>query len=264
MSPIWRGAISFGLVNIAVRLHTATEEHDFHFHQIHRDDNGRIRYKRVCEECGKTVQQADIVKGYPLDDGSMITLEPTDFEELPVSTDKSIEVLEFVPVAEVDPIYFQRTYYLEPDKAAIRPYVLLRETLRNSDRLGVVRITIRQREQLAVLRVRDEVIALHTMLWPDEIRTARFDVLRDAEDPRKNELTMAGTLVENMAGEFHPDEHTDEYREALGRLIEAKAAGKKAPARTPRRKPAEPADLADALQRSVEATKKPGRRKKTA
>ncbi|MBV9845795.1 MAG: Ku protein [Kutzneria sp.] len=266
MRPVWRGAISFGLVTIAVRLYGATEEHDFRFHQVHRADGGRIRYRRVCESCGKQVGTDDLVKGYELDDGRMVLLDREDFDSLPVRTDHAIDVLQFVAAEEVDPIFFQKTYYLEPDKAAVRPYALLRDTLVTADQLAVVKITMRQRETLAMLRARDDVIMMHTMLWPDEIREPHFEILANAPKPRPQELKMATSLVQSMAGTFDPNDYTDDYRQALGALIEAKATGAKAPKNSATRDEGQVVDLITALERSVEqakAARKPRPRRRT-
>ncbi|SDG67774.1 DNA end-binding protein Ku [Lentzea fradiae] len=255
MRSVWRGAISFGLVTIAVRLYTAVEEHDFRFNQVHREDGGRIRYKRVCSVCGEEVEYSEITKGYELDDGRMVIMEPEDFEKLPVKTDKSIEVLEFVPVEEIDPIFFQKTYYLEPDKAAARPYVLLRDALVKTGQLAVVKITIRQKETLATIRARDDVLVMHTMLWPDEIRKAEFDFLDADVEVRPQELKMATSLVESMAGDFDPDTFTDDYRDALEKVIAAKAEGAELPEQPEAEDKGDVIDLMTALERSVEKAK---------
>ncbi|WP_158841727.1 non-homologous end joining protein Ku [Saccharothrix deserti] len=254
MRSVWRGAISFGLVTIGVRLYTATEEHDFRFNQVHREDGGRIRYKRVCQVCGEEVAYADIAKGYELDDGRVVVLDTEDFDKLPINTDHAIDVLEFVPVEEVDPIYFQKTYYLEPDKAATRPYVLLRTALERSGQLAVVKITIRQRETLAMLRAREDLLVMHTMLWPDEVRKADFEFLESDVDVRPQELKMASSLVESMAGSFDPGDFTDDYTEAMQKVIEAKAEGAELPER-PEEEAGEVIDLMTALERSVEQAK---------
>lgn len=255
MRSVWRGAISFGLVTIAVRLYTAVEEHDFRFNQVHREDGGRIRYKRVCSVCGNEVEYSDITKGYELDDGRMVIMENEDFEKLPVKTDKSIDVLEFVPAEEIDPIYFQKTYYLEPDKAAARPYVLLRDALVKTGQLAVVKITIRQKETLATIRARDDVLVMHTMLWPDEIRKAEFDFLDQNVEVRPQELKMATSLVESMAGDFDPDTFTDDYRDALEKVIAAKAEGAELPEQPEAEDKGDVIDLMTALERSVEKAK---------
>ena len=255
MRSVWRGAISFGLVTIGVRLYTATEEHDVRFHQVHREDGGRIRYKRVCQVCGEEVAYADIAKGYELDDGRVVVMEAEDFDKLPVNTDRAIEVLEFVPVEEVDPIYFQKSYYLEPDKAATRPYVLLRTALERSGQLAVVKIAIRQRETLALLRARDDLLVMHTMLWPDEVRKPDFEFLGSDVEVRPQELKMASSLVESMAGSFDPGDFSDDYTVALEKVIEAKAEGAELPERPEVEEAGEVIDLMTALERSVEQAK---------
>jgi DNA end-binding protein Ku len=255
MRPVWRGAISFGLVTIAVRMFGSTEEHDFRFHQVHPEDGGRIRYKRVCEICGNEVEYRDIAKGYELEDGRVVILTDEDLAKLPVSTDKSIEVLEFVPSDEVDPLYFQKTYYLEPDKTAGRPYVLLRQALEDTDRLAVVRITIRQRESLAILRARDDILVLHTIYWPDEIRKPDFGFLDQDLEVRSQELKMATSLIDNMAGSFKPEQFTDEYRDAMAELVAAKAEGADLPERPEEEDQGDVIDLMTALERSVEQTR---------
>ncbi|GAB2923309.1 hypothetical protein GCM10027047_20560 [Rhodococcus aerolatus] len=255
---MWKGAISFGLVSISVRLYTATEEHDFRLHQVHKADQGRVRYRKVCSVDGEELAADDIAKAYELDDGRLVVLEAAELAELPVSTDHSIQVLEFVELRQVDPMYFQKTYYVEPDPAAERPYVLLRQVLRDADRMALVKITMRQRESLAVLRARDDVIVLHTMMWPDEIRTPDFPFLDKEIGTRKNELDMAQSLVDTMSGEFAPQGYTDDYRDAMGAMIEAKAEGTALPAAPEAPKGSgEVVDLMTALRRSIERTKGP-------
>lgn len=255
MRSVWRGAISFGLVTIGVRLYSATEEHDFRFHQVHREDGGRIKYKRVCSVCGAEVAYADIAKGYELDDGRLVVLDNEDFEKLPIETDRAIQVVEFVPAEELDPIYFQKPYYLEPDKAATRPYVLLRTALEQSGRVAVVKITMRQRQSLATLRAVDDMLVLHTMLWPDEVRRPEFDFLGTEVEIRPQELKMAASLVESMTGSFEPGEFTDDYRDALEKLIAAKAEGVELPEQAEAEEKGEVIDLMTALERSVEQAK---------
>jgi len=254
MRPVWKGAISFGLVSIAVRLYTATEEHDFRLHQVHGSDHGRIRYKKVCSVCGEEVRAEEISKAYELDDGRQVVLEPAELANLPISTDKAIQVLEFVDLHRVDPIFFQKSYYVEPDPAAERPYVLLRQALVDSGRMALVKITLRQRETLAILRARQDVIVLHTMMWPDEIRNPDFPFLRKEIGTRKNELAMAGSLVDTMSGEFTPEEFSDDYRTAMAELIEARAEGAEPPKAQPGddTASADVVDLMTALQRSID------------
>ena len=254
MRAIWKGAVSFGLVNVPVRLYSATQEHDIRFHQVHRSDGGRIRMKRTCELDGATVGYDEVAKGYDAGDGRMVILTDEDLESLPLATSHEIDVVEFVPTEQVDPILFGRTYYLEPDARAVKPYALLREALVATDRVAVVKVALRQRESLAVLRVRDQVIVLQTLLWPDEVRTPEFDVLGSSVELRPQELTMAASLVESLAGDFDPDQFEDSYATAMSELVESKLAGA-VPAPAPADATAgadEVVDLLTALQRSVE------------
>jgi len=222
MRAIWKGAVSFGLVNVPVRLFAATQENDIRFHQVHREDGGRIRYKRTCSVCGEEVDYTDIAKGYETSDGQLVILTDEDLDKLPVASSHEIDVVEFVPAAQVDPILFARSYYLEPDARAAKPYALLREALIETDRMAIVKVALRQKENLAVLRVRDKTILLQTMLWPDEVRQPDFAILDEDVDLRPQELKMAASLVESMASDFDPDQFTDGYRGAVAELIEAK------------------------------------------
>src|SRR5262245_22252527 len=226
MRAIWKGAVSFGLVSIGVKLYSATEEKDIRFHQVHRSDGGRIKYKRTCSVCGEEVAYDDIAKGFDLGGGELVILTDEDFEELPLSSSRSIDVHQFVPAEQVDPILYNKAYYLEPEGVATKPYVLLRDALLESDRVAIVKVALRQREQLATLRVRDGVLVLNTMLWPDEIRAATFDFLDEDIAPRRQELEMASSLIQSMAADFKPEEYTDDYRAALQQVIDAKVSGK--------------------------------------
>ena len=257
MRSIWKGAISFGLVSIPVKLYSATEEKDVSFHQVHREDGGRIRYKRVCQIDGEEVPYSDIAKGYELPSGEVVVLTDEDFADLPLTTSRAIDVLEFVPLDQVDPMYFAKSYYLEPDGQGAKPYVLLREALENSGRVALVKVALRSRESLATLRVRDGVFVLEMMLWPDEIRTPDFAFLDEDIDVRQQELKMAESLIESLSGDFEPEQYADNYREALQALIDAKVEGREVV------QPAEPAadagtvvDLMAALRASVDAAKK--------
>jgi DNA end-binding protein Ku len=257
MRAIWKGAVSFGLVSIAVRLYSATEEKDIRFHQVHREDGGRIKYKRVCSVDGEEVTYDDIAKGFDLGGGEMVILTDEDFAELPLTSSHAIEVLEFVPADQVDPILYNKAYFLEPEATAAKPYVLLRDALTNTDRVAIVKVALRQREQLATLRVRDEVLLLNTMLWPDEVRAAKFDFLDEDIEARPAELAMAGSLIESMAAEFDPSVYTDNYREALQEVIEAKVAGRDVVAlEEPEAAPTAAVDLMAALRASVERARK--------
>jgi DNA end-binding protein Ku len=253
MRAIWKGAVSFGLVNVPVRLFAATQEHDIRFHQVHRADGGRIKQKRFCSVCGEEVSYDQLAKGYEAEDGRLVVLSDEDFEALPLATGHEIDVVEFVPTHQVDPILYGRSYYLEPDARAAKPYALLREALETTDRVAVVKVALRQRESLAVLRVRDRVIMMQTLLWPDEVRAADFPILEDDVDLRPQELRMAASLVDSMATDFVPDEFEDDYQKALFELVEAKLEGATpAPAQTTEAATTEVVDLLSALQASVD------------
>ncbi len=256
MRSIWKGTISFGLVTIPVKLYAATEQRDISFRQVHRADGGQIKFKRVCSACGQEVPYADVAKGYPLPTGEMVVLTDDDLAGLPLVTGRTIEVLQFSPAEQIDPILFAKSYYLEPEAVGVRPYVLLRTALERSGRVAVVKIALRQRESLATLRVRDGVFVLETMLWPDEVRNPDFPFLDEDIGVRAQELKMAASLIDTMTGDFDPSQYRDEYREALEKLIETKISGQEAvrPAEVPGEAvPAE--DLVAALRASVEAAK---------
>ncbi|MEH0824478.1 MULTISPECIES: non-homologous end joining protein Ku [unclassified Micromonospora] len=253
MRAIWKGAVSFGLVSIGVKVYSATEEKDIRFHQVHREDGGRIRYKRTCSVCGEEVTYDDIAKGYDIGGGEMVILTDEDFADLPLSTSHAIDVLEFVPAEQVDPILYNKAYFLEPEGSATKPYVLLRDALSDSERVAIVKVALRQREQLATLRVREGVLLLNTMLWPDEIRRPDFGFLDEDLKVRPPELAMASSLIDSMAGEFEPDAFTDDYRAALQEVIDAKVEGREVV--QPEEEEAAPAaavDLMAALKASVE------------
>ncbi|MBL6276696.1 Ku protein [Micromonospora fiedleri] len=253
MRAIWKGAVSFGLVSIGVKLYSATEEKDIRFHQVHREDGGRIRYKRTCQVCGEEVSYDDIAKGYDIGGGEMVILTDSDFADLPLTTSHAIDVLEFVPAEQVDPILYNKAYFLEPEGTATKPYLLLRDALTDSERVAIVKVALRQREQLATLRVRDGVLLLNTMLWPDEIRKPDFGFLDEDLKIRPPELAMATSLIDSMAGDFHPDEFTDDYRAALQEVIDAKVEGREVvQPEEAEEAPAAAVDLMAALKASVE------------
>ncbi|HEY0870610.1 MAG TPA: Ku protein [Acidothermaceae bacterium] len=258
MRSIWKGSISFGLVSIAVKVYSATEEKDIAFHQVHRDDGGRIKYKRICSIDGEEVAYNDIAKGYELPDGDVVVLTDDDLAELPLTSNREIDVLQFVPLDQVDPIYFNKSYYLEPDARATKAYVLLRDTLEKSGRVAVVKVALRRREALATLRVREGVITLETMLWPDEIRAPEFGFLDESVDVRPAETAMASSLVDSLSGDFDPSDFTDQYRAALESVVEAKIEGRDlipAPDSGEAEASGTVVDLVAALQASIAAVK---------
>lgn len=256
MQSIWKGAISFGLVSIPVRLYSATEEKDISFRQVHRADGGRIKYKRTCSIDGEEVPYGEIAKGYELPDGQMVVLEDEDFANLPISSSRAVEVLSFVPAEQVDAVQLGKPYFCDPTGGDPKPYVLLRDSLQNADRVAIVMVALRQRERLAMLRARDGILVLQTLLWPDEVRDPKFDFLDQDVNIRSQELQMAESYIAALSGDFDPGEYSDNYREALEEVIEAKAAGLEV------KMPEEAApqsgqvvDLMEALRQSVAAAK---------
>jgi DNA end-binding protein Ku len=255
MRAIWKGAVSFGLVSVPVKLYSATESKDISFRQVHAKDGGRIKYQRICSLDGEEVAFADIAKGYETEDGEMVILDDSDLADLPATSSREISVEKFVPSEQIDPMLFEKSYYLEPEKTGAKPYALLRQALVDADRMALVTVSLRNRMSLAVLRVRDDVIVLQTMMWPDEIREPDFGSA-DVENAKPAEVKMATMLVETLAGDFDPGEFEDDYREAVEALVKAKIEGgevKAAPAA--KKTGGEVVDLLAALQRSVDAAK---------
>lgn len=221
MRAIWKGAVAFGLVNVPVKVYSATEDHDISLHQVHNQDGGRIRYQRRCEVCGEIIEYKDIDKAY--DDGERtVVLSAEDFASLPVEKSREIEVVEFVPSDQIDPIMLDRSYYLEPDSTSTKAYVLLRRTLEETDRTAIVQFSLRQKSRLAALRVRGDVLMLQTLLWDDEVREATFPSLDEKVRISAKEKEMSAALVESFSSDFDPENFTDEYQEQLRVLIEAK------------------------------------------
>lgn len=254
MRAIWKGSVSFGLVNVPVKLYSATESHDVSFRQVHAKDGGRIRYQRICSLDGEEVAYADIAKGYETEDGEMVILTDDDMADLPVTSSREIAVEKFVPSDQIDPMLFEKSYYLEPEKTGAKPYALLRQALLDADRMAVVTVALRQRTTIAVLRVKDDVIVLQTMMWPDEIRTPDFNV--ESGEVKDSEVKMANMLVETLAGDFDVSDFEDDYAEAVQALVKAKIEGgeiKRTPTST--KSSGEVVDLLAALQKSVEAAK---------
>lgn len=260
MRAMWKGSVAFGLVNVPIKLYAATEDHDVRFHQVHAADGGRIKMQRTCSLDGEKVEYKDLAKAYETETGQVVIMEESDFDGLPVPGVREIEVLEFVPSEQVDPVLFDRSYYLEPESKAVKPYVLLREALLQTERTAIVRVVLRSKSQLAALRVRDGVLVLQTMLWPDEVRAAEFDVLETDVDVKPQELAMAASLVDNLSMDFEPDKYHDDYREALLAVIESKLAGGQGIAPTAAAEPGDEGDgivvdLMAALRESVERSK---------
>ena len=221
MRTIWKGALTFGLVNVPVKVYSATEDHDVPLHQVHEKDGGRIRYQRTCEVCGETVAYADIDRAY-VDEGQTVVLTKDDLAALPAEKSREIDVVEFVPSDQVDLLTLDKPYYLEPDSKSPKAYVLLRRTLEQTDRTAIVRFTLRQKTRLAALRVRGKVLVLQTLLWADEVREAAFPALDEDVWISKKELELSASLVDSYSADFDPESFVDEYQKELRTLIDAK------------------------------------------
>jgi DNA end-binding protein Ku len=254
MKTIWKGAISFGLVTIPVKVYGATEEKSLRFHQLHAPDGGRIRYKRVCATDGQEVDYADIVKGYEYEKDHYVTITDEELDALPVSTARAIDIERFVDAEQIDPIYFLRSYYVVPEASGAKAYHLLRQAMAEDGKVALAKVAFRDKEHLATLRLRDNVFVLETMYWPDEIRAADFEELDGPVEVRPQELKMARSLIDSLADDFKPDEFRDEYRAALEDLISRKIEGREV-TYAEEAEPSKVVDLMEALRASVEAAK---------
>src|SRR3984885_3146495 len=258
MRSIWAGAISFGLVVIPVKLYAATEQRDITFRQVHRKDGGRIQFRRGGTLDGEEIPYSEVAKGYELPTGDMVVLTDEDLAELPLVTAHRIEVLHFAPSGQVDPIYAAKSYYLEPEATGARAYVLFRDALEKSGKVAVAKVALRQREALAALRVREGVITLETLLWPDEVRKPDFAFLDEDIEVRSQELKMAASLIDTMTEDFEPDQYHDTYRQALEAVVQAKVEGNdvvRPPGVVGPEARTQPADLTEILRASVAALK---------
>jgi DNA end-binding protein Ku len=254
MKTIWKGAISFGLVTIPVKLYTATEEKTLRFNQLHATDGGRIRYKRVCSIDGEEVPYNEIVKGFEYEKDRYVTLTDEELQSLPVPTARAIEIERFVDSELIDPLYFQRSYYLVPDGTGLKAYHLLREAMGDDGKVAVAKVAFREKEHLATLRLRDKVLVLETMFWPDEIREPKFEELDEEVELRPQEVKMARSLIDSLTDDFEPEEFSDEYRATLEEIIRKKVEGEEITFAEPT-EPSKVVDLMDALRASVEAAK---------
>ena len=261
---MWRGAISFGLVSIPVRVFPATEEKTLRFNQLHDEDHGRIKYQRVCAKCGQEVAFENIVKGYEYEKDRYVVLTDEEIDQVPVRSTRAIDITQFVDIDEIDPVYFKKTYYLVPEETGTKAYQLMREALREDDKVGIAKVSFRDKEHLAALRLMDDVIVLDTMYWPDEIRAREFEELDAKAEVRPKEVQMARSLIENLTEAWDPEQYADEYREALLGIVEKKVAGEEIEVIPEEEAPEKVVDLMDALKKSVDATKgekKPARKR---
>lgn len=221
MRAIWKGAIAFGLVNVPVKVYSATEDHDISLHQVHNADGGRIRYQRRCEVCSKIIDYSDIEKAFE-DGGRTVVLSKDELKSIPAENSHEIEVVQFVPSEQLEPMMFEKSYYLEPDSKSPKAYVLLRRALEDTDRVAIVQFALREKTRLGALRIKDDVLVLQSLLWPDEVREANFPALDESVRISAQEREMSAALVESMAADFDPDHFTDDYQIQLRTLIDAK------------------------------------------
>ncbi|MBV9660319.1 MAG: Ku protein [Acidimicrobiales bacterium] len=254
---IWSGSVSFGLVNVPVKLTTATSPKDVRFHQLHDADGGRINQRRVCSVDGEEVDYAHIVKGYDLGGGRYVVVEPEELAGVDVEATRNIDIEEFVELSEIDPVFFEKSYYLVPDERAEKAYALLVETMQRCNKVALGRFVLRTKQYLAALRARDGVLVLSTMLYADEVvDPGELDVPTAADTaPSERELHMASQLVESLSNPFDPAKYHDDYREKVLALIEAKAQGEIITAAQPAAEPAPVVDLMAALEASLARAK---------
>jgi DNA end-binding protein Ku len=252
---MWKGAISFGLVTIPVSVYPATEEKTLRFNQLHDEDGGRIRYKRVCEKDGEEVSFEHIVKGYEIEKDRYVVLTDEDFEAVPVESSRAIDIQQFVDLEDIDPVLFKKSYYLVPDETGAKAYSLLREAMSEDGRVGIAKVSFRDKEHLSALRFKDDAFVLETMYWPDEIRDADFGGVDVTTKVRGQELEMARQLIESLTAEWNPEQYHDDYREQLMRVVEAKVNGEEIEV-VEAEPTAKVVDLMEALKASVAAAKK--------
>jgi DNA end-binding protein Ku len=269
MKTLWKGAVSFGLVNIPVNMYVATENKDLKFHYLHEACMAPVNYKKVCSKCDKEVRPEEIVKGYEFQKGSYIIISEDDLARIPQENTKTIDILDFVRLEQVDPIYFEKSYYLEPSPGGDKAYTLIVEAMKKTGRIAIAKIVIRSKQSLAALRVKDGRLLMETIFYPDEIRSpASLKGGVDTDKLNEKELQMAVDLIENLSVDFNPDQYKDEYRQALWEMIEAKIAGQDFVSPAPEPQGGKVVDLMEALKASVQMTeaqksKNPASGKKT-
>lgn len=262
MHTMWKGSISFGLVHIPIKLFSATEDKDIKLRMLHKECNSPLKYERTCPVCEKEVAQEDIVKGYEYEPGQYVILEKEDLDDLALEQNKSVEIIDFIKLDEIDPIFFNRSYYIGPNDNGQKAYTLLKQAMEQSGKIGVAKITIRSKQHLAVVRVYKNALVLETIHFPDEVRNVdQVPGLPDDIELTEKEMETAIQLIEQLTTPFEPEKYTDDYRTALMDLIQAKVTGNevKHAKETPQ---TNVVDLMDALQASIDQTK-PKKRKTT-
>jgi DNA end-binding protein Ku len=258
MRTLWTGSLSFGLVTIPVRLYPATDDKSVSFNQLRASDHSRIGYQRVAKADAEVVPYEEIVKGYEYEPDRYVVFDREELDTLKPESSRTIEIVQFTPLEQIDPVYFQRPYYLAPDPAGAKAYGLLAKAMEDRKTVAVCKITLRDKEHLATLRLRDGVFVLETMHWPDEIR--EFDLsevgLDELPEPREQEVQMAETLIENLTEDFEPTAYRDEYRERVLEAVRAKVEGEEVTIVSEEGEAAPVVDLTEALKASVEASRK--------
>lgn len=256
MRNLWKGAISFGLVHVPVKLYAATERKDIKFNYLHEECKTPVKYERVCPTCEREIAMEEIVKGYEYEKGRYVILKDEDFENIPLETTKTVEILNFVDLKEIDPVYFDKSYYLAPGDGGQKAYELLKESMQTTNKVAVAKVVIRSKESLATLRVYQNVIVMETMFYPDEIRgTQLMPELNYKIKVHDNEIKMARNLIESLSEPFNPDQYENEYRKALNDLIQSKITGEEVEV-APRVEPGKVVDLMEALKASIDLAKK--------
>jgi DNA end-binding protein Ku len=254
LRAIWSGTISFGLVTIPVRLYTATQSHDVHFHLLHKTDGVRLQNVRWCPKDKKAVPWDEVVRGFEYAKGNYVPVTEEDLDHLPVKTVHTVDISDFVKLEEVDPIYYDKAYYLAPEETGAKAFVLLRQALEQTGRAAVAKVAIRDKESLCLVRPYQDVLSMDTLFYANEIRSTK-DIAVDGVDVSPREIEMAVSLIENLSDHFDPQRYHDEYQAALKKLVDAKVAGAPLPA-PPSERGEKIVDLMEALRASVEATRK--------
>ncbi|QCJ43123.1 Ku protein [Bacillus sp. S3] len=257
MHTMWKGSISFGLVNIPIKLHTATEDKDIKLRTLHNKCHAPIKYEKICSVCEEEVKPEDIVKAYEYTKGKFVVLDHEDLEKLrKENEEKAVEIIDFVKIEEIDPIYFDRSYYMSPNEGGGKAYSLLRKALQESQKVGLAKIIIRSKERMAVIRVYENTLVMETIHYPDEVRkTGDVPNVPSEDKVTKRELDTAILLIDQLTTEFEPEKYTDEYRTALLELIESKRSGKETVTAATKEAPSNVTDLMAALQASIDRTK---------
>lgn len=257
MRTLWKGAISFGLVNIPVGLYTATEKKEIKFNYLHEKCKTPIKYEKRCPTCNVEVPPEEIVWGYEFQKGQYVILKEEDFERLPDSSTKTIDIVDFVNLEELDPVYFEKSYFLESSRGGEKAYALLKRAMLETGKIAVAKVTIRSKESLAVLRVAQNILMMVTIFYPDEVRSpAGLNGVKNEPPLHENEIKMANSLIANLSSHFEPAKYTNRYRENLMKMIEAKISGGEV-AQAEERETGKIIDLMEALRASIAATEKP-------